>query len=169
MDQELLETLKLALENEIAGEEIYTKISNSAKDDFTKKTFKFLAKDEIYHIEKIKEFLNTKKAAEIEENIRNRNPKQALKFFELTEKEFKNKKQTFKGELSPYKLAIEMEIKSKALYQDLLTKAKEPKLIQFLKFLIKEEQTHKTILEQALKFFQSPEDYFLETEKWSFD
>ena len=39
----------------------------------------------------------------------------------------------------------------------------------FFNFLIKEEKTHKTILEQALQFMKNPEDYFLETEKWNLD
>jgi rubrerythrin len=170
MNKELASALKTALTNEIAGEEFYTKVAEEAKDQFTRNTFAHLAHDEIYHIEKITLFIETEKAAAIEKRIKNRNPKSGLKFFQLTEKEFKKKKESFnKVNFGNYRLAIQIEIKSFNLYKELAGKAKDKKTKDFFQFLMKEEATHKKILEEALSFMQDPADYFLEKERWHFD
>ena len=169
MDKEILDGLKRGLTNEIAGEEFYTKTADEAKDDFTKNTFLHLAKDEIYHIKRIKEFLDIDKTGEIEEEIRNRNPKSALSFFGLTEKEFKEKKESFKGDFAPYDFAIELETRAMNLYKKLLKEAEDEKTKALFKFLVKEETTHKKLLEEAKEFLNNPEDYFLEQEGWHFD
>jgi len=170
MNKELLEGLETGLNNEIVGEEFYTKTADEAKDEFTKNTFIHLAKDEMDHIKRIKNFVETKKAGKIEKEIKQRNPKSGLKFFGMSVKKFKKKKEKFKRKkFGPYKFAIEIEIKSYELYQRLLDKSKDKKTKELFKFLIKEEKTHKKILEETLNFMKSPEDYFLETEGWHFD
>ena len=92
MNKELVEGLKRGLKNEIAGEEFYTKTANEAKDDFTKNTFKHLAKDEKYHIKRIKEFIQSKKIQEVEKKIKEKNPKNTLEFFGMNIEKFKKKK-----------------------------------------------------------------------------
>jgi rubrerythrin len=169
MDKKLLDSLKLALSNEIVGEEFYMKTSSEAKDDFTRNTFTHLAKDEVFHIQRIKEFIKTEKADEIEAKIRNRNPKSGLLFFQMTEEEFNKRKESFKGDFAHYNFAIELEVRAANLYEALFNSAKDQKTKDFFEFLIKEEKTHKKILEEALSFLKDPADYFLETERWTFD
>lgn len=169
MDKQLSEALKTALQNEIAGEDFYLKTAKESKDDFTRNTFTHLAKDELFHIKRIKDFMQTEKADEIETEIRNRNPKAGFTFFKMSEEEFKKKEKEYKGNFAAYEFAIDLEIKSYNLYKEQFEKAKDQKTKDFFKFLMKEEKTHKKILEEAISFLKEPADYFLEAEGWHFD
>lgn len=166
---EIIEALKTALENEIAGEEFYKKTANEAKDEFSKSTFNHLAKDELVHISRIKEFIKDEKASEIEDEIKNRNPKSGLNFFRLSEEKFKETGDKFEGDFKAYEFAIGLEKKSYEFYKELFEKTEDAVAKEFFKFLMKEEKVHKKILEEALDFLKDPEDYFLDTEKWHFD
>ncbi len=66
MEKALEKGLKTALSNEIAGEEFYIKAAKEAEDDFSKNTFTHLAKDEMYHIKRINDFIKTGNMPEIE-------------------------------------------------------------------------------------------------------
>jgi len=169
MNKEVAEGLKTALANEIAGENFYTQTAENAKDDFTRNTFEHLAEDELYHIEIIMNFIKTEKAEDIKKRILERNPKSGMKFFGMSKNDFKEHKNKFTGDLAPYKMAIDIEIKSYNLYKELKEKAEDQKAKDFFEFLMKEEKTHRIILEEALDFLQNPEDYFLKIERWSFD
>ena len=169
INRELIDALRTALQNELAGEEFYTKTAEEAKDDFTRNTFKHLAGDELYHIEKITAFIDTGEAVEIAKEIKNRNPKSGLSFFGMNEEEFKKNKKQYEGDFAAYKFAIDIEIKSYDLYKLLNEKSKEKKTKEFFRFLMKEEATHRKIIEEAISFLEAPEDYFLGTEKWHFD
>jgi rubrerythrin len=87
----------------------------------------------------------------------------------MTEKEFKKHKAKFKGDFAAYKFAISLEAKSYDFYKKQAEAAKEKKAKEFFRFLMKEEATHKKILEESMDFLKNPEDYFLKKEGWHFD
>ena len=62
-----------------------------------------------------------------------------------------------------------MGAKKYNLYSKLFEESKEKKAKDFFAFLMKEEKSHRKILEEAKQFLQNPADYFLRTEGWSFD
>ena len=58
-NEALIKALKDALDMEEKGYKLYKDASANCKNDITKKTFAFLADNELLHIENIKKFYNT--------------------------------------------------------------------------------------------------------------
>jgi len=168
-----VKALKLALENEIKSHEFYKEAEKKSQNDLGKKTFAFLAKQELGHITKIKKFIT-----ELNENfthidIQMESEKDFFEksktFFEHTIKHFAQKLKADSSDLKAYKVAMEIERSGHDFYKKAYEKAKTKNIKAFFKFLMEQEQLHYQLLENTYSYMKNPEGFFLDQENWNFE
>ena len=158
------EALNTALKNEIDSYDFYKNVEEKASDPLTKKTFHFLAEQELGHMDKIKKYGLIKdvdsefSTEKVRENVKT--------LFDKNIKEFSKK---LKSDLGPYKAALDIETTGFTYYKQASESTNNPKLKKFFIFLMKEEQIHYTLIENSMKYIQSPEDFFAQEEDWFFE
>ena len=164
---ELKEALKIAIDFEKKGHDIYSAASKKSKNAVTKKTFEYLAKQESYHIKNITSYM-TKES--IPKTLDGDNVKDTQKFFTTTVKDFEKKAQIFSSdEIKLYESAMELEQTSYEFYkaQKEISKSKEAQ--KFFEFLLTQENAHFELLQKTLDFLKDPKNYFSKDESWMFE
>lgn len=168
MNDELLNGLRIALDNEVNGEKIYEQIALESSDEFTRNVFNLLAKDEIKHVEVIKEYIeNISNGKSIIPKLEKKEKNK--KFFGMNLVDFMEKVSLSEGDFKGYDQGIELETKSIDFYSDMLKKAESNETKEFFSFLIEQEKGHKEALEKAKGFLQDPEAGLKDIEGWMLD
>ena len=151
-----LKAIKLATENEIRIRNFYLEHAKDMNDELAKKTFIFLANEELKHIEAINEFTKSIKEHETPK-VDGESDDEAIKA------------KATKKEISVYELGLEMELKGYNFYKKASEDAIHPNVKTLFAFLTKEENSHYLLLSNALNYFKSPEEYFQSEEDWNFE
>jgi rubrerythrin len=145
-DDKLQYILRKALEMEEKGYAFYKDIVKKVQNDITKKTFQFLADNELLHIESIKKFYDTlKRKGELPElGLDKVDSKRAeeLGIFSKNISGLKDKIKPSDSDKEACEFAMEFENSGYKYYEDMLKDAKDEKLIKLLKFLLSEEKVH---------------------------
>ena len=155
-----LEKLKTALESEEDSSEFYTDIEEKFSNPITKKIFKFLAKQELIHINKIKEFdkelstASTDIYVESQFNI-DSVEEEAKKFFNLNVVGFKELPLE-ESEIEAYETALEVETAEYRLYKSALDKTTNYNLKKFFTYLMREEQILYSLIKVTLRYLKDP-------------
>ena len=142
----LSEALSKALDMEEKGYNFYKEKSGKSKNDITRKTFSWLADNEILHIESIKKFCDTLKekgefpSAELGD-IKNKRAED-LNIFSRSLAELKEKIKPADDDRKACEFAMEFENNGYKYYEKLLKKTKDENLIKLLEFLLGEESKH---------------------------
>ena len=167
-----LKAIKLATENEIRIRNFYLEHAKDMNDELAKKTFIFLANEELKHIEAINEFTKSIKEHETPK-VDGESDDEAInhskEFFSISIKEYAIKAKATKKEISVYELGLEMELKGYNFYKKASEDAIHPNVKTLFAFLTKEENSHYLLLSNALNYFKSPEEYFQSEEDWNFE
>ncbi|MBU1062069.1 MAG: ferritin family protein [Candidatus Omnitrophica bacterium] len=146
MEKKLQDLLKEAIEMEEKGYKFYQEASKKAKDEVVRKTFDFLANNEILHIESIKELYNTLKdkgeLPQIELEDKKRQRMKDLSIFSKGIKELSEKIKPDDDDIKTCEFAMEFENNGYKYYEKMLKEAKDENLIKLLKFLLQEEKEH---------------------------
>lgn len=173
MKSNLHEAFKTAIEFEIEGNRIYSEVALSTKNPVVKKTFEFLARQELDHAEDIKNYDKTLADSaifDISRFIDVEGSKEALEFLSILEKEFKEAlKEASDDDIKAHEEAMRLEKESYGFYKDMHEKADDADLRKFLKFLMEQEDSHYHLLEKTLKFIRHPEHFHSEEERWHVD
>lgn len=164
---ELINALKIALEFEEKGHDIYSAASKKSKNSVTKKTFEYLAKQESYHIKNIKSYI---KNEDVPKNLDGDKITKTQEFFNTTTKDFGNKAQLFSNdEIHLYESAMELEQASYDFYKTQKDKAESKEAKKFFEFLVAQENAHFSLLQKTLDFLKEPENYFSKEEQRMFE
>ncbi len=161
----LAEALRGALEMEEKGQAFYRKAAEESRNDVAKKTFKFLADDELLHIETIKNFYKTMKEKGDFPLVELSGIKsKRFKNFGIFLKSMSSLKEKIKSdddEKKALKFAMEFENDGYKYYEDMLKKTKDEKLIKFLKFLLDEESHHYDLLKNTYSYINDTHNWFM--------
>lgn len=164
---ELSDALKIAIEFEKKGHDIYSAASKKSKNAVTKKTFEYLAKQESYHIKNITSYMKTEN---IPKKVDGDNVKETQDFFNTTIKDFEKKAQIFSSdEIHLYESAMELEQASYEFYKAQKEKSESKEAKKFFEFLVTQENAHFALLQKTLDFLKDPENYFSKDEAWMFE
>ena len=164
---ELKEALKIALDFEKKGHDIYSAASKKSKNSVTKKTFEYLAKQESYHIKNINTYAKTEN---IPKKMDGDSVKDTQSFFSTTTKDFEKKAQIFSNdEIKLYESAMELEQASYEFYKAQKEKAESKESKKFFEFLVTQENAHFALLQKTLDFLKDPENYFSKEESRMFE
>jgi len=161
----LTEALRGALEMEEKGQKFYREAVEKSRNDVAKKTFEFLANDELLHIETIKNFYKTMKEKGDFPSIELSDIKdERFKDFSIFLKSISSLKEKIKSdddERGALKFAMEFENNGYKYYEDTLKKTKDEKLIKFLKFLLDEESHHYDLLKNTYSYINDTHNWFM--------
>jgi rubrerythrin len=155
-------SLRMALENEQKGMKMYEGFAKKAKNEITKRTFRFLADEEVKHIDSIKEFAKTGK---MKVKLRPITEVKVKTIFKTSVSHFSKKVKTGTMDIEAHKLGMELEEKSYDLYEKMAKAAKDRKSKEFFVFLMKEESLHYDLIRNAFDFISDPESWYAGEEK----
>lgn len=164
-EETLLGSLKKALEMEENGYKFYKDISQKSKNEITKKAFDFLAKNEVFHIENIKNFYNTmKEKGEFPEITLSKDEPKREKDFKIFFKdilELNKKVAPDDNDEKAYEFAMELENDGYNFYKNMLDNTKDQNLVMLLEFLLKEEKAHYEQIEDLYSYITDSENWFM--------
>lgn len=167
MKGEFLDALNDALIFEEKGHTIYEKASKTATNPLVKKTFEYLADQEIYHISEIKNYI-AKKSFDLV--LQGDNADNTNRFFAMTVKEFKDKVDlATENDIAAYKIALGLERESYDFYKGQFELTGDDKAKAFFKFLMEQENAHYELIRKALQYLQDPFNFYAREENWNFE
>lgn len=168
--EDMDEALRLGLENEVKGREVYLDLASKAVNDLTRRVFRFIADQELLHIDKIKEladFLGQKTDSfDYDEHARKITREKIKELFGMDVKEMKESVRPETTDADAYEMGMQMEEESHRLYTELAVRSREEKTKKFFKLLAEEETLHHKLFKKALDFIKNPESWYAEEEGW---
>ncbi len=154
------EAMKMAIDNEVKGREMYKKFAGRAENEVTKRTFQFLASEETRHIDSINSFDPSSAVVPMD-------PKgfgEIKTIFEESIEHFDKQAKPKTDDLEAHKIGMELERKSFELYEKLRDEAEDENIRKFFQFLIKEEKAHFELIQKSFNFISDPEGFYAEQE-----
>ena len=163
--KELEKMLKEALDMEEKGYKFYKDTSKKAENDITKKTFSFLADQEVLHIDSIKNFYSTLKekqefpSIDLSDVKKERND--SMTIFSKRIKELNEKIKPSDDDKKACEFAMEFENNGYKYYESMLKNAKDENLVKLLKFLLNEESKHYKGIEDVYTYLTDSTNWFM--------
>jgi rubrerythrin len=165
---DLKEAFQTALDFEQKGHTIYEETANKTNNPVVEKTFRYLADQELIHIEEIKEYIEKlNNGHEIE--LKGDTLEETKKFFTTTIKEFKEKTELSDDDLKAHETALELEQSSYDFYKQQHDQTNDEELKKFFKWLMGQENAHYELIKQAYDYIKDPVGFYTEEEKWMAD
>jgi rubrerythrin len=166
------EAIRLALDNEIKVRSFYLEHAEQMESELGRKTFIFLADEELKHADTIREFAKAimqKEVPDIDVGPEDEAVNKVKEFFSFSVKEAAHKAKMSKKEIQVYELGLEMELKGYNFYKKSASEAEHPNIKRLFEFLMKEEEAHYQLIQNAVNYFKDPENYFQGEEDWFFE
>ena len=164
---EFKEAVKTALENEKKGRQMYLEFVENAQNNVTKKTFEYLAGEELRHIEKIKEIAGTLGSDDIKvPDLGEASLDDMKRIFGVAVKEFDSQIEPNSDDIEAHKMAMDFEKKSSEYYRKLAEETADENMKLFFNALTDEEDKHYELIEKAYYFISNPEGFYSEEEGW---
>ena len=168
-NESLLGALGEALDMEKKGHAFYKEMAKKSANDIAKRTFAFLAKNEIMHIENIKKFYETlKKDGKVPapdlDALKTEREKEYTIFSESLSV-LKEKIKPEDDDVKACEFAMDFENKGYKHYENMLKKADDPSLIKLLKFLLAEESKHYESIKQTYEYLKDSANWFMYNEE----
>ena len=161
----ILDILKKALEMEEKGYKFYKEASQNCKNDITKKTFTFLANNEVLHIDSIKNFYNSLKDNGEFPNVDLDSMKEKrtedLNIFAKNIESLKEKIKPIKDDIKACEFAMEFENNGYKYYERMLKESGDEKLGKLLKFLLVEENKHYEGIKSLYTYLNDSANWFM--------
>ncbi|MBN1792585.1 ferritin family protein [Candidatus Woesearchaeota archaeon] len=166
------EAIKLALQNEIKVRKFYLDHAEKMKGDLAKKTFIFLADEELKHEETIREFVkNLKNGAnpDLDPGPANSSVDKNKEFFGMSVGKASDKVVASQEELDAYEMAAEIELKGYKFYEKSASEATHENIKHLFTFLTKEENAHYHLITNTANYLKNPETFIQDQEDWFFE
>jgi rubrerythrin len=164
--------LRIALEMEERGKQLYEMAIVNTKNPLGKEIFGGLLGDELVHIDRIKAIY-----AAIEEGKEwsdkwtsfRTDRKDLNSIFRKLAKEHRDNIKAYTGDIDALDLGIDFEQKSVRFYEEHLKQAEDPREKLFIERMVAEEKKHYDILVDVKFYLTDPSAWFEEYEKISLD
>ncbi|MFH1439218.1 MAG: ferritin family protein [Candidatus Woesearchaeota archaeon] len=173
----LKQALQTALEFEQKGHDIYIKASQKTNNPIVKKTFAYLAEQEINHINEIKQFIKTEHP---DFEFKGDTLEGVQKMFKDIMKDFKEKTELSGDDIKAHETALHLEKSAYNFYKEQLgqieklenpdkhniSEDEKQKMIRFFTFLMEQENAHYEFIQKAYEFIKDPVSFFSGEEGW---
>jgi rubrerythrin len=160
---EIEEALKTALDFEKKGYGIYTEAAAKTENQVVKRTFEYLAKEEINHIREVEEFIDRHSPdVQLKGDML---PEVKKKFREIIGG-LEEKTELSDSDIEAHEAGLEFEKNAYRFYKEQLEKAHDEKAKKFFKFLMEQEEAHYELIEKAYDYIKNPEGWYAEEEGW---
>jgi len=165
-----LDALKFALKFEMDGYKFYTKASKKTKNVLGKEMFKYIAEEEMKHVEMVKAiYENLKKTKKWPQASKGRKKeKKKISFetiFTSLKEEIKEILDINPSDIEAVKIAKDMEIDGYKFYQKRAEQTDNPLEREFYQQLVKEESNHYEVLNNTYEYLSNPGDWFSKKER----
>lgn len=167
-----LNALQLAIKTELEIRKFYLDNAENMKNELAKKTFIFLADEELRHVDEIHAFNKAIREDEVpmidagtEDEAINR----SKEFFSISMSAIAKKTRASENDIKVYELGLQMEQNGYDFYKQAAEKAEHSNVKKFFEFLMKEENAHYALLSNAINYLKSPDDFFQDQESWFFE
>lgn len=160
------EVLGAAIQLERDGRKFYLEAADKASSDLARKMFESLAEDELHHIEWIEEVspgANTSESANRELYGRLR-----LIFADAPE-DVNLSVLISEDDLNAIGIAIGMEEKSLAAYEQWAEESDSEDVCSLCKALAGQERFHRQVLDNTRAYLDRTADWFMQEEQWNFE
>lgn len=166
------QALQFALDFEKRGEKFYRDSIQKVNDEFAKRTLKFLADEELNHIEKINRFnealVKNYKDFDLDAHCQTKLPEKIENHLKEAIKREEEKIRPQSSDIEIYDMAIDMERAGYAIYKESYEQSDDKKIKKFFEFLIKEENLHYDLLAATKRYLEDPSYYFEDYGGWIF-
>jgi rubrerythrin len=167
-----IKALKMAVDYEKKIRAFYLKHASKMKNPLAKKTFVFLADEELKHIDAINSFSKSIHDGEepmIDSGTEDEAVNRVKEFFSQRIEQIAKKASASENELKVYELGLGMEQTGYNFYKQSIAKAEHPNIKKLFEFLVKEENGHYALLSNAIAYLKNPEEFFQSEESWFFE
>ncbi|HFE64797.1 MAG TPA: hypothetical protein ENK14_10350 [Caldithrix sp.] len=172
-----LEALELALRTEEEGYALYKRAAKLKLNDLTAALFSQLAKDELMHKDLIRRFYAKLKKSdswtelsEEDKNYQGGSKQKYKTIFSDALAETKKVAPVFTStDKEAYQKALEFEKKGMELYDRLYNETTDPVAKKFYLFLREMEREHMELLDNAIRYVESPDNYYILEEGWTME
>ncbi len=170
-DQERLDALEVALNNEMHEREFYLKHAARTRNPIGRRMFQEIADDELEHYERLKELHDTwtrqeKWPASLPLKVKDTAIKEILTDM-ITQVEDQPESDT--DDLKAIEIATDFEYKGTQFYARLRDASRDPKERAFFDLLARIEREHYLSLKDTEIYLKDPEAYFTEKEHHGLD
>ena len=165
---DLREAFQTALEFEQKGHDIYAATAGKTVNPIVKRTFNYLAQQEIYHIKEIKEYVKKLDDGHKVELLGD-TAEQTKQFFTMTTQQFKQKTELSNDDIKAHETALELEQSAYDFYKEHHAQTDDADLRKFFHFLMKQENAHYEFIQKSYEFIKNPIGFYTEDEKWMAD
>lgn len=167
--EKMNDALKMAVDNEVKGRKVYIEMASKASSKVARRVLKFIADQEIKHIDKINELsrkLRGEGAFDYDERAREISKEEIKELFGIDAEKMKQSVNEETSDADAYEKGMVMEEESFKLYEELSRRSKEEKVKRFFELLKREESGHHELLKNALEFSKNPVSWYTENEGW---
>jgi len=163
---DLKQSFQTAVEFEKKGHDLYAAVAKKTKNKIIAKTFSFLAQQELLHIEAIEKYMNEQgKDVKLDPD-----PVASTKaFFTMTVAEFKEKTELSKDDLKAHEAGMELEKSAYEFYKKQLEETDDAEIKKFFEFMMKQENAHFELIQEAYDYIEDPVNFFAKQEHWLFE
>ncbi|OGC04768.1 hypothetical protein A2276_02210 [candidate division WOR-1 bacterium RIFOXYA12_FULL_43_27] len=169
---DLLADAKLAIEMEKKGYAFYAQSAEKSKNGLLKSTLASLAERELVHIEKIKALYQSLTGEKPEGDWLKSVfvPPQKAELLKIILNKLKDRLnrqvETETDSEKIYETAKGLERDGFTFYEKIAKENEDPNVRKFFLGLAEEEKEHFSILDETLKYLNSPGEWFREKERW---
>lgn len=161
--------LKVALENEMKGKELYEQYARTVKSEMAKKVFEHLASEELTHISDIKQFLEATEDfsdIDVEKLTSQDSLAHAKKLFGHLLDELYQRVEPSDDDNKSRDVAMQFEKNGYEYYRKGADSTDNEKLKTFLLWLMEQEQTHYMFIKNAFDYMTDPASWNAGEEHW---
>jgi rubrerythrin len=167
------EVVETALQFELEGRKILVDAGEKAKDPLSKATFKFLADQELKHIDAIKAYacaLDEGKTFSCSTLGEHMDKSQAMaeiqKIFSKIKSEYESVEGKEDERQEVYEIAMDMERRGHDFYEKAASQTTNDTSRQLFQFLTGEETNHFEIIQETAEFLKQPDAIMAVEERW---
>jgi len=163
---ELKQAFETALKFEQDGYRIYSETAEKSQNPIVKKTFKYLANQELFHIDEIEGYIA---AIDADIEFKGDNLEKTKEFFKTTTDEFKEKTELSDDDVKAHEAGLHLEKNAYEFYKEQDDATDDEKIKKFFAWLMEQESAHYNLIDKAYQFIKDPAAFYSEEEAWSMD
>lgn len=160
------EVLGTAIQLERGGRKFYLEAAGKTSSDIARRMFESLAEDELRHIEWIE---NVSPGANTSESANKELYGRLRQIFADAPKDVNLSVLVSEDDLNAIEIAIGMEEKSLAAYEQWAEESDSEDVSSLCKALAGQERFHRQVLDNTRVYLDRTADWFMQEEQWSFD
>ena len=170
--QDELQALQLAIKIELDIRKFYLDNAEKMKNELAKKTFIFLADQELKHVDAIHAFnrsIHDGTEPMIDSGPEDEAINAVKEFFSTSVQSMAEKTIAGEDDIKVYEIGLQMEQHGHDFYKKAAEDAKHPNVKKLFEFLMKEENAHFALISNAIRYLTTPDDFLQDQESWFFE